>query len=60
MCQKKCCEDKHVDLLLIGEESKKYYVLVNDFSTLCMIMQYSVEVNIFVVIVYKHLVQKKI
>ena len=60
MCQEKCFEDKHVDLLLIKEESKKYYVLVNDFSTLCMIMQYSVEVNIFVVIVYKHLVQKKI
>ena len=46
MCQEKCFEDKHVDLLLIKEESKKYYVLVNDFSTLCMIMHYSVEVNI--------------
>ena len=25
---KKCCEDKHVDLLLIGGEGKKYYVLI--------------------------------
>ena len=24
---KKLCEDKHVDLLLIGEECKRYYVL---------------------------------
>ena len=23
---KKCCEDKHVHLLLIGEEDKKHYV----------------------------------
>ena len=24
---------KHVDLLLIGEEGKKYYVLIKDFNT---------------------------
>ena len=29
---KKCCEDKHVDLLLIGEEEKKHYVLIKDFD----------------------------
>ena len=29
----KCCEDKHVDLLLIKEESKRHYVLIKDFST---------------------------
>ena len=29
--QKKCCEEKHVDLLLIGEGEKKYG-LINDFS----------------------------
>ena len=25
---KKCCEEKHVDLLLIGEEGKRHYVLI--------------------------------
>ena len=30
---KKCCEDKHVDLLLIGEESKRHYVVIKDFNT---------------------------
>ena len=29
---KKCCEEKHVDLLLIGEGEKKYYVFINDFN----------------------------
>ena len=31
---KKCCEEKHVDLLLIGEEGKRHYVFINDFNTL--------------------------
>ena len=30
---KKCCEEKHVDLLLIGEEGQKHYVLIKDFNT---------------------------
>ena len=30
---KKRCEEKHVDLLLIGEEGKKHYVLMKDFNT---------------------------
>ena len=29
---KKFCEEKHVDLLLIGEGEKKHYVLNNDFN----------------------------
>ena len=29
---KKCLEEKHVDLLLIGEGEKKYYVLIDDFN----------------------------
>ena len=29
---KKCCEEKHVDLLLIGE-GKKHYILIKDFNT---------------------------
>ena len=31
--RKKCCEEQHVDLLLIGEEGKRHYVLIKDFST---------------------------
>ena len=30
---KKCCEEKHVDLLLMGEEGKRHYVLTKDFNT---------------------------
>ena len=30
---KKCCEEKHADLLLIGEEGKRHYVLIKDFNT---------------------------
>ena len=29
----KCCEQKHVDLLLIGEEDKRHYMLIKDFNT---------------------------
>ena len=27
----KCCEKKHVDLLMIGEEGKRYYDLIKNF-----------------------------
>ena len=30
---KKCCQEKHVDLLLIEETEKKHYVLIKDFNT---------------------------
>ena len=30
---KQCCEEKHVDLLLVGEVGKRHYVLIKDFST---------------------------
>ena len=33
MYQNKCCEEKYVDLLLIGEEAKRHYVLIKDFNT---------------------------
>ena len=29
----KCCEEKHADLLLIGEQGKRKYVLIKDFMT---------------------------
>ena len=28
-----CCEEKHVDLLLIGEKRKRHYVLIKDYNT---------------------------
>ena len=56
---KKCSEDKCVDLLLIGEGKKKHYVLSKILIHLCMIIYYIVEENIFVVIVYMLLLQKK-
>ena len=31
--QKKCYEEKHVDILLIGEEGKRHYVPIKDFNT---------------------------
>ena len=52
---KKCCEDKHVDLLLIDEGDFKTKTLTYS----CMITHYIVEENIFIVIVYKHLEQQK-
>ena len=55
---KKCCKEKHVDFLFIGEEGKRYYILIKDFDTSTLL--YIVEENIFVVIVYRLLVQKNI
>ena len=52
-----CCEEKHDDLLLIGEEGKRRFY--RKFLTLsCMIILYAVEENIFVGIVYKLLIQE--
>ena len=30
---KKCCEEKHGDLLLTGDKGKRHYVLMRDFHT---------------------------
>ena len=30
---KKCWDEKNVDLLLTGEEGKRYYVLIKDYNT---------------------------
>ena len=53
---KKCCEEKHVDLLLTGEEVKRHYVLINDFNTFIYNHTLHRKKKIFAVIV---LVQKK-
>ena len=52
---KKCFEEKHVDLLLVGEKKKN--VLIKDFN---MIIHYTVEEKIFFVIICKVLAQKNI
>ena len=55
---KKCCEEKHVDLLIIREEGKIHYAFIQDFNTF-MYDHYITEENIFVVIVYLLSLQKK-
>ena len=57
---KECCEKKHVDLSLIGEERKRNYVLIKGFNTLMYDHILHHGKHIFVVIVYKLLVQKNI
>ena len=51
---KKCFEEKHVDLLLVGEKKN---VLIKDFE---MIIHYTVEEKNFFVIICKILAQKNI
>ena len=56
---KKCCEENHVDLLIIGEEGKRHYIFIKDFNTFMYNHTYVAEENIFTVIVYMLSVQKK-
>ena len=56
---RKCCEEKQVDLLLIGKGEKKHCVLVKILICSCMIILYIVEKHIFTVNVSQLLVQKK-
>ena len=53
---KKCYEEKHVDLLLIGEEGRRHYVLFKDFNTFMYDHTLHRGKNIFAAIVYKLLV----
>ena len=52
-------EEKHVDLLLIGEEGKDTILLLKILILSCKIPLYIVEKIIFAIIVYKLLVQKQ-
>ena len=56
---KKCFEDKHSDLLLIGGEGKGHYVLIKDFNTFMYNHTLHCGKNIFVAIIYKLVVQQK-
>ena len=56
---KQFCEEKHVDLLLIGEEGKRCYLLIKDFNTFMYDHTLHRGKNILTVIAYKLLVQKK-
>ena len=40
---KTCCQEKHVDLLLIRKEKKRKYVFIKYFNISCMIILYIVE-----------------
>ena len=55
---KKCFGEKHVDLLLIGEEGNRHYVLIKDLNTFLYDRTLHHGKNIFAIIVYKLPVQK--
>ena len=56
---KKYCEEKHVDLLSIGEEGKRHYALIKIFNKFMHNHTLHRRKNIFAVIVCKLSVQKK-
>ena len=56
---KNCYEGKHVNLFLTGAEGKSHYFLNKDFNTFKYDHTLLRGKSIFVVIVYKLLVQKK-
>ena len=56
---KKCCKEKHIDLLLIGEGEKNTTFLSMISIDSCMIIHYIAEESIFPVIVYMLSLQKK-
>ena len=56
---KKCCKEKYVDVLLIGEGEKNTMFLSVISIDSGMIIHYIAEENIFVVIVYMLSLQKK-
>ena len=56
---KQCCKEKHVDLLLIGEEEKAHFVLIKEFITFMYDHTLHRGRKHFFVIVYKLLVQNK-
>ena len=56
---KKCCEERRVDLLLIGEKGRDTMFLLKISMHSCIIILYIMEKNVFAVIVYKLSVQKK-
>ena len=56
---KKCCEEKHIDLLSIEEKGKKHYILIKDFNTFMYDHTLHRGRKYFPVIVYKLSVQKK-
>ena len=58
MYQKKSCEEKHVHLLLIGEGEKNMFLSMISIDS-CMIIHYTLEKSVFVVIAYTLSLQKK-
>ena len=57
--KRKCCKEKDVDLLLIGEEERNTMFLSMVSIDSCMIIHYIEKENIFVFIFYTLSLQKK-
>ena len=57
--KKKCCKERHADLLIIEKECRTQYVLIKTSIDSCMTTHYIVEENIFVAIARKLSVQNK-
>ena len=56
---KKKCEEKYINLLLIGEERKRHYILINHFNIFMYDHTLHCGKNYFVVVIYKPSVQNK-
>ena len=57
---RKSYEEKHVNLVLIGKEGKRHYVLIKYFNTFMNgHTLHRGKTNIFAIIVYKVLLRKK-
>ena len=56
---KSCYEDKHVDILLIGEKDKNLHVLMKDFNTFMYVYTLHCGKSFFDVVIYNLSVQKK-
>ena len=56
--RKKCCQQNNFDLLFIGGEGKRHYILIKDLNTWIIIL-YIAEEDIFPAIVCKLSLQKK-
>ena len=56
---KQFCEEKHDDLLFLGEGEKNMMFLSKILILSCMIIHYIVEENIFVIIFYMPSFKKK-
>ena len=57
--KKKCCKERHADLLIIEKECRTQYVLIKTSIDSCMTRHYIMEQNILAAIAHKLSVQNK-